>query len=62
MWETLSDISTIKPNDGNENILRYNCHIMVDKRTGCKFSNFYDTKNGVVEPTLLSLRNDDKPR
>jgi hypothetical protein len=32
-----------------------NWRIMVDKRTGTKFTDFYETKAGIIEPTCAQL-------
>ena len=48
------DISTVKAPDG-ETLTKKNWRIMVDKRTNLKFLDFFDTKNGMVEPTCAQL-------
>jgi hypothetical protein len=45
------DISTVKPKKGHPKLLKPNWRIMVDERTQLKFSNFFKTKNRMVEPT-----------
>ena len=53
-----SNITTIKPKDGEEIIPRNNWHIMVDERTGYKVSNFHDTKMVWWCQLVLNLRKD----
>jgi hypothetical protein len=49
------DISTIKqPKDGPR-VSKPNWRIMVDERTNMKFSDFFATKNGMIEPTCVKL-------
>ena len=50
-----SDTSTIKPEDGKEHIPRNTWHIMVNEKTWCKVSNFYDTKIVMVQPTYVQF-------
>ena len=46
------DLSTIKaPKDSEILVSKPNWRMIADKRTGIKFSGFYETKNGMVEPT-----------
>jgi len=45
------DIATVKSKEGKPKATKPNWRIMVDERTQLKFSNFYPTKNGMVEPT-----------
>jgi hypothetical protein len=46
------DISTIRdPEDMKVTVTKRNWRIMVDELTGMKFSDFFDTKNGMIEPT-----------
>ena len=45
------DIATVKKRKGQPRVNRLNWHIMVDEWTQLKFSDFYTTKNGMVEPT-----------
>jgi len=46
------DIATVKkPQGTNLRVTKPNWRIIVDERTGLKFSDFYATKNGMVEPT-----------
>ena len=44
--------------DHQFNIMEDNCqfNIMVDKWTQLKFSDFFDTKNGMIEPTCEKLQ------
>jgi hypothetical protein len=49
------DIATVKQRKGMPRATKPNWRIMVDQRTGLKFSNFFDTKNGMVEPTCEQL-------
>jgi hypothetical protein len=45
------DIATVKkPKDGLK-VNKPNWRIMVDERTGMKFSDFFETKSGMIEPT-----------
>ena len=47
------DISTIKdPNMGKKQQYKKNWRILVDEQTNLKFSDFFETKDGMVEPTL----------
>jgi len=48
------DIATIKA-PSNVNVTKPNWCIMVDERTQLKFSDFFPTKNGMVEPTCAKL-------
>ena len=51
------DIATIKKPKGNVKVNpRRNWCIMVDKKTQIKFSEFYEKKNDMVEPTCKKLR------
>jgi hypothetical protein len=45
------DIATIRNPDEETTATKPNWRIMVDERTQLKFSNFFQTKNGMVEPT-----------
>jgi hypothetical protein len=45
------DLSTVKNPKSGPKISKPNWRIMVDERTGMKFSDFYATKDGMVEPT-----------
>jgi hypothetical protein len=49
------DIATIKEIKDGPKVSKKNWRIMVDERTGLKFSDFYDTKDGMVEPTCENL-------
>jgi hypothetical protein len=49
------DIATVKQIKGGPNVTKPNWRIMVDERTQTKFSDFYETKNGMVEPTCVQL-------
>jgi len=50
------DISTIKgEKDGPKVNAKKNWRIMVDERTNMKFTKFFTTKNGMIEPTLAQL-------
>jgi hypothetical protein len=48
------DIISIKNKD-NKCVYKSNWRIMVDERTELKISDFFDTKNGMVEPTCAKL-------
>jgi hypothetical protein len=41
----------VKKSKGGPPVTKPNWRIMVDERTGMKFSNFYAAKTGMVEPT-----------
>jgi hypothetical protein len=45
----------VKQQKGMPRATKPNRRIMVNQRTGLKFSNFFDTKNGLVEPTCEQL-------
>jgi hypothetical protein len=45
------DITTVKSPKGGPNVTKPNWRILVDERTQLKFLDFYDAKNGMVEPT-----------
>jgi hypothetical protein len=45
------DIATIKEPSSGERASKPHWRIIVDERTGLKFSDFFPTKNGMVEPT-----------
>jgi hypothetical protein len=47
------DIATVKRTKENPSVTKPNWRIMVDERTGMKFSDFFETKNGMVEPTCV---------
>ena len=49
------DISTIKAPEDGPKVTKPNWHIMVDEKTQLKFSHFYETKNGMIEPTCAQL-------
>jgi hypothetical protein len=50
------DLATVKsPKDGPR-MTKPNWRIMVDERTNTKFSGFFDTKNGMTEPTCERLQ------
>jgi len=47
------DVMTVKePNDGNRRVI---WRIMVDERLQLKFTDFYATKSGMIEPTLAKI-------
>jgi hypothetical protein len=48
------DIATINCPDKKQAYKKNWC-IMVDERTGTKFTDFYDTKDGIIEPTCAQL-------
>ena len=51
------DISTIKPpNTLKKKVFKSNWNLMVDHAVGFKHSGFYESKNGMVEPTVQQLR------
>ena len=39
-----------------KSISKTNWVVIIDKYTGLKFSNFYQAKNGIVEPTYVKLQ------
>jgi hypothetical protein len=45
------DIAMVKKAKGGPPVMKPNWRIMVDERTGMKFSDFYARKTGMVEPT-----------
>jgi len=45
------DIATVKLLDSDVKVVNPNWHIMVDEWTQMKFSDFFQTKNTMVEPT-----------
>ena len=45
------DIAMIKKQKGGPSVTKLNWRIMVDERTGMKFSDFYASKTAMVEPT-----------
>jgi hypothetical protein len=45
------DIATVKRQEGQPKASKPNWRIMVDERTQLKFSDFFKTKNAMVEPT-----------
>jgi hypothetical protein len=47
------DIATVKKLKNVPNVTKPNWQIMVDERTGMKFSDFYETKDGMIEPTCV---------
>jgi hypothetical protein len=49
------DISSIKEIKDGPKVTNPNWRLMVEERTGLKFSNFYATKNGMIEPTCEQL-------
>jgi hypothetical protein len=49
------DIATIKKTENGPKVHKGNWRIMVDERTQLKFSDFFDTKNGMVEETCEQL-------
>ena len=50
------DISTIKaPAKLNIKVIRPNWRLMMDERTGMKWSDFFSAKNDMVEPTCVKL-------
>jgi hypothetical protein len=49
------NIAMVKQQKGMPRATKPNWRIMVDQRTGLKFSNFFDKKNGMVEPTCEQL-------
>jgi hypothetical protein len=48
------DIPTINCPDKKQ-IYKKNWRIMVDERTGTEFSDFYEKKAGMIEPTCAQL-------
>jgi hypothetical protein len=50
------DIATVKHKEGRLKALKLNWRIMVNERTQLKFSNFYLTKNRMVEPTCKQFQ------
>jgi hypothetical protein len=49
------DIATIRKTKNGPKVYKGNWRIMVDERTQLKFSDFFDTKNGMVEETCEQL-------
>jgi hypothetical protein len=49
------DITTIKKTKKGPKVYKGNWRIIVDERTQLKFSNFFDTKNGMVKDTCEQL-------
>jgi hypothetical protein len=49
------DIATVKQPKNGPNVSKTNWRIMVDERTQLKFSDFYEKKNGMIEPTCVRL-------
>jgi hypothetical protein len=49
------DLATVKTPKGAPKISKPNWRIMVDERTGMKFSDFYEKKDGMIEPTCAQL-------
>lgn len=49
------DIATVKQMPNEPRITRPHWRIMVDECTQMKFSNFFETKNGMIEPTCIWL-------
>jgi hypothetical protein len=49
------DIATVKQHKGMPRATKPNWRIVVNQQTGLKFSNFFDTKNGMVEPTCEQI-------
>jgi hypothetical protein len=49
------DIAIIKKSKNGPKVYKGNWRIMVDERTQLKFSDFFDTKNGMVEETCKQL-------
>ena len=46
------DISTIRaPKGAKIAVSKPNWRLIIDQRTGMKFSDFFATKNGMIEPT-----------
>jgi hypothetical protein len=43
---------TVKHKEGQPKMVKPNWRIMVEERTQLKFSDFYPTKNGMIEPTF----------
>ena len=49
------DISSIKGTDEYTPTAKRHWRIMVDEATGLKFTRFFETKSGMVEPTLEQI-------
>jgi hypothetical protein len=49
------DNTTIKGPDKENTVTKPNWRIMVDKRANLKFTDFFATKDGMVEPTCVQL-------
>jgi hypothetical protein len=49
------DIATIKKTKKGPKVYKGNWRIMMDEHTQLKFSDFFDTKNGMVEETCEQL-------
>jgi hypothetical protein len=50
------DIATVKSPKGGPTVRKPNWRIVVNERTQLKFSDFFETKNGMVEPTCEKLQ------
>ena len=52
------DLSTVKPPEHQKDIklTRRNWCMIIDEKTGMKFSSFHETKNGMVEPTCKRFK------
>jgi hypothetical protein len=51
------DISSVRNQDYKDSTLKPYWRIIVDKRTQMKFSDFFSSKNGMVEPTCQLVQN-----
>jgi hypothetical protein len=49
------DISSVQANKQGKKPTKPHWRIMVDERSTLKYSNFFETKNGMVEPTCKQL-------
>jgi Reverse transcriptase (RNA-dependent DNA polymerase) len=50
------DISSVVKPDDIKSITKRHCRIMVDEKTQLKFVDFFETKDGMVEPTCEKLK------
>ena len=50
------DISSIQKPDDIKTMTKRHCRIMVDEKTQLKFVDFFETKDGMVEPTCEKLK------
>ena len=51
----LLDVATVKRAEDQPSVTKPSWRAMMDGQTGLKFSDFFETKNGAVEPTCKQL-------